>query len=189
MFSIVCGRKSSYFVSLPVCNSKTLAWVFLAWTCLTFWLVLFWLLSYWAIFADPQIFLIRALSFCKTILFRPGFTRISLPFFIPDAEADFILDAIKFVASHGWAFLPLYRYNPSTAEWVHRQHDPSRDRKWLGNVNYLSGKMTWSSTRLRTEMPAPRDFEVRVHGLWVVLCSHQKSKISPSSKTANFCPF
>ncbi|THD27985.1 tRNA 2-thiocytidine biosynthesis protein TtcA [Fasciola hepatica] len=106
---------------------------------------------------------------------RPGFTRVSLPFFTPDAEADFILDAIKFVATHGWAFLPLYSYNPSTAEWVHRQHDPSRDRKWLGNVNYTDGKMTWSSTRLRTEMPAPQDFEACMKAAYEELCRAVKT--------------
>lgn len=50
----------------------------------------------------------------------PGFARLSLPYFMPDEEVTFVLDALCFVATHGWKLLPLYRYDPSTAEWTHR---------------------------------------------------------------------
>ena len=83
-----------------------------------------------------------------------------MPFFITDDEADFILNALKFVAEHGWVFLPLYRYDSTTGEWTHRQHDISRDRKWLGNVDYSEGRMSWSYARMVTQMPAPDSFKV-----------------------------
>ncbi|KAG5449620.1 tRNA-cytidine(32) 2-sulfurtransferase [Clonorchis sinensis] len=101
---------------------------------------------------------------------RPGFTRISVPFFIPDAEVDFILDALKFVANHGWIFLPLYRYISSTGEWSHRQHEISRDRKWLGNVDYSEGKMSWSSARITTEMPVPESYEACLRAAHEEMC-------------------
>ncbi|CAL8095207.1 unnamed protein product [Calicophoron daubneyi] len=91
-------------------------------------------------------------------IIRPGFTRLSFPFFMPEKEMDFVLDAVRFVAAHGWAFVPLYQYNPATGEWKHRQHDPSRDRKWLSNVTYTGGKMSWTSAKIKDDSSAPADF-------------------------------
>jgi hypothetical protein len=38
---------------------------------------------------------------------RPGFTRLNLPFFVTNDEIEYILDAVEFIAAHGWKFLPL----------------------------------------------------------------------------------
>ncbi|KAF7256889.1 hypothetical protein EG68_05595 [Paragonimus skrjabini miyazakii] len=112
----------------------------------------------------------RVLEAPQREVIRPGFVRVSLPFFFTDAEVDFVLDAMKFVATHGWVFLPLYRYNPATGEWIHRQHDPSRDRKWLSNVQYAGGKMSWSSARVTAEMPPPESFEACLKAAYEELC-------------------
>lgn len=55
-------------------------------------------------------------------ILRPGFTRISLPYFISDPDLTFILEAIKLVATEGWKLLPQYVLNPETAEWKHRNN-------------------------------------------------------------------
>ena len=39
----------------------------------------------------------------KLELLRPGFTRVSLPYFATAAEVDFVLHAIRAVADHGCA--------------------------------------------------------------------------------------
>ena len=39
-----------------------------------------------------------------------------------DEDVDFILDAVKMVAEHGWKLLPHYMFNPETGEWRHRNH-------------------------------------------------------------------
>jgi len=41
------------------------------------------------------------------IFFRPGFTRLNLSFFATDDEIEYVLNAVQFVASEGWKFLPL----------------------------------------------------------------------------------
>lgn len=51
---------------------------------------------------------------------RPGFTRISLPYFISDAEVSFVLEAVKMVATEGWKLLPQYVLYPDVGEWKHR---------------------------------------------------------------------
>ena len=37
-----------------------------------------------------------------------------------DIEVDFILDAIDFVAEHGYRFLPLYHFDMNTGVWTHK---------------------------------------------------------------------
>ncbi len=40
---------------------------------------------------------------------KPGWVRVSLPYYASDDEIDFVLRAIEFVADRGEAFLPLYK--------------------------------------------------------------------------------
>lgn len=46
----------------------------------------------------------------KNEVIRPGFTRLSLPYFTSDEKIEYILKAIEFVADYGVLFLPYYRY-------------------------------------------------------------------------------
>lgn len=43
----------------------------------------------------------------KNQLMQPGVTRFNLPYFSSNEEVDYIFDALDFVASNGWKFLPL----------------------------------------------------------------------------------
>lgn len=52
---------------------------------------------------------IEALLLEKHEVLRPGYTRMSFPFFVDQLEVDYVLDAVAFVAEHGWKFLPLYQ--------------------------------------------------------------------------------
>lgn len=51
---------------------------------------------------------------------KPGFTRLSFPYFMDPSEVEYILQAIHFIANDGWKLLPLYKYDVSTAAWTHR---------------------------------------------------------------------
>ena len=53
-------------------------------------------------------------------IFKPGFTRFNLPFFFDELNVDFVLNAVKFVAKHGWKFLPYYDFDIKTGEFNHR---------------------------------------------------------------------
>jgi hypothetical protein len=55
-------------------------------------------------------------------MLRPGFARISLPFFMADDEVAFVMEALKMVATEGWKLLPQYILNPETGEWRHRSN-------------------------------------------------------------------
>jgi hypothetical protein len=41
---------------------------------------------------------------------KPGFVRLGLNYFTSDELFDYTLDAVHFVAAHGWKLLPLYRF-------------------------------------------------------------------------------
>ncbi|XP_060531194.1 uncharacterized protein LOC132704897 isoform X2 [Cylas formicarius] len=81
-------------------------------------------------------------------LLRPGFTRISLPYFINDAELAFIMEAVKMVATEGWKLLPQYVVDLETGEWRHHTNGIHRDRKWLSSIRYVEGKMTMNERRI-----------------------------------------
>ncbi|CAM9366258.1 unnamed protein product [Ascophyllum nodosum] len=53
-------------------------------------------------------------------IIKPGSCRLSLAFFMSDAEVEYILDAILFIADYGSCFLPQYEPNVTTGEWTHK---------------------------------------------------------------------
>ncbi len=50
---------------------------------------------------------------------KPGWVRISLPWYASEEDLDFILTAVEFVATHGMLFVPLYRLNWRDGVWRH----------------------------------------------------------------------
>ena len=54
---------------------------------------------------------------------KPGWCRVGLHWVMDDAEADYVIDAVHFVARHGHRFLALYDFDLCTGAWKHRQID------------------------------------------------------------------
>jgi selenocysteine lyase/cysteine desulfurase len=52
---------------------------------------------------------------------KPGWIRVNFAYFISEAVADYIVDAVRFVAREGDRFLPDYRFDPHSGLWRHRQ--------------------------------------------------------------------
>jgi selenocysteine lyase/cysteine desulfurase len=53
-----------------------------------------------------------------------GFTRIGFNYFISEAVFQYIVAAIHLLAEHAWKLLPLYRFDPATGLWRHRDARP-----------------------------------------------------------------
>jgi selenocysteine lyase/cysteine desulfurase len=51
-----------------------------------------------------------------------GFVRLSFAYFISDEAFEYVLEAIHLLADHAWKLLPLYRFDPATGLWHHREH-------------------------------------------------------------------
>ncbi|XP_062096666.1 uncharacterized protein LOC133802383 [Humulus lupulus] len=51
---------------------------------------------------------------------KPGWTRISFPYYMSNEEFEFILAALEFVATYGQRFLTLYHFDMRTGSWTAR---------------------------------------------------------------------
>ena len=74
----------------------------------------------------------------KDELMRPGATRLSLPSMGTTLEQeDYVVEAIQWVAKHGWKLLHVYRCNHRSGEWRHKSRPGSplgtHDRRWLSH--------------------------------------------------------
>ncbi|KAJ2945237.1 hypothetical protein O0L34_g9308 [Tuta absoluta] len=79
---------------------------------------------------------------------RPGFCRVSLPFFMSDNELAFVMEALKMVATEGWKILPQYVVNPQTGQWRHHASSVMRDKKSLFSLRFHDGKVTSHERRI-----------------------------------------
>ena len=60
-----------------------------------------------------------------------AFTRLSFNYFISEAVFDYIVDAVHLRGRReGWKLLPLYRFDPDSGLWQHRDGRPVRRRAW-----------------------------------------------------------
>lgn len=51
---------------------------------------------------------------------KPGWCRVGLHWVMDDAEADYVIDAVLFVARHGHLFLALYDFDLCSGTWTHK---------------------------------------------------------------------
>ncbi|KAG8181059.1 hypothetical protein JTE90_014772 [Oedothorax gibbosus] len=82
-------------------------------------------------------------------LLSPGFTRLTVPFFMSKSDIEFILESVAQVAEHGWKLLPLYSFNSETGEWKNKSRQGFFGRKWLGSVSYKSGYFAMKEDNIR----------------------------------------
>ena len=52
---------------------------------------------------------------------KPGWCRVGLHWVMDDAEANYVIDAVHFIAKHGRKFLELYDFDLCSGTWSHRQ--------------------------------------------------------------------
>jgi hypothetical protein len=62
----------------------------------------------------------RACILDGTAGIKPGWCRVGFHYVMDDAEADFVIDAIDFVAREGARFLRLYDFEEETGAWSHK---------------------------------------------------------------------
>jgi selenocysteine lyase/cysteine desulfurase len=50
-----------------------------------------------------------------------GFVRVTFNYLISETVFRYLVDAVEFLAEHAWKLLPLYRFDPSSGRWHHRE--------------------------------------------------------------------
>lgn len=89
---------------------------------------------------------------------RPGYVRLTLPFFMSEGEVNFILEALKMVATEGWKLLPQYFVDEMTGEWKHHTNLLQKERKSLNAVRYSDGRMLFSDRRISGAGAFPQNY-------------------------------
>ncbi len=51
---------------------------------------------------------------------KPGWCRVGLHWVMDDTEADYVIEAVRFLARHGHHFLSLYDFDLATGTWAHK---------------------------------------------------------------------
>jgi selenocysteine lyase/cysteine desulfurase len=51
---------------------------------------------------------------------KPGWVRVNFTYFLDEPVADYIIEAVRFIAREGDRFLTDYRFDPPTGLWYHR---------------------------------------------------------------------
>lgn len=77
---------------------------------------------------------------------KPGWIRVNFNYFISEATFEFIIEAVKLVATDGWKLLPFYRFDPPTGIWHHRagRSEPALS---LHDIHYEGGEMKYPDRR------------------------------------------
>ena len=73
---------------------------------------------------------------------KPGWTRVNFNYFMSEEEFDYVIEAIDFVATEGWKFLPLYQFCRDSGMWKHRDWRPTGGMR-LDEVRYVGGTLTY----------------------------------------------
>lgn len=69
---------------------------------------------------------------------KPGWTRVSFPYYMSDDDFEYILKAIEFLAMYGQRFFPLYSFNLINGSWRLKAEKFEALMK-EGNCNFPSG--------------------------------------------------
>ncbi len=95
------------------------------------------------------------LNGCEGI--KPGWVRVNFNYFIADAVAQYVIDAVHLVANKGVSLLPCYRFEPTTGLWKHRSASATSPMS-LFDVSYESGQMRYEPRRIQLSTDSLSDY-------------------------------
>jgi hypothetical protein len=75
-----------------------------------------------------------------------AFVRVGFNYFTSEAAFDYVVQAVHFLADHGWKLLPLYRFDPRNGLWEHAGRPP-RPELGLEDIAYESGRLEFHRPR------------------------------------------
>ncbi len=81
-----------------------------------------------------------------------SFTRVSFNYFLSEAVFRYVVDAVHLLADEGWKLLPLYRFDPETGLWHHRER-PARPSLSLDDVSFAEPGLGLGLGQPRSSQP------------------------------------
>jgi len=97
----------------------------------------------------------EVLAGCEGI--KPGWVRVNFNYFLSEDVFEFLLDAVTFVAEHGWKLLPLYSFDAPTGQWRHTRRAEMPTLR-LSELSYARGKLEYPSHRSTEPASAMRRY-------------------------------
>ena len=83
--------------------------------------------------------------FAGNEVLRMGFSRINVHYFLHEDELEYILEALEFIATYGWMFLPHYEFDQESGSWTNKDAKDIQMQTWLGKIDYSKGYMDYST--------------------------------------------
>jgi len=81
-------------------------------------------------------------------ILKPGWVRVNFNYFITESVFGYIVDAVDWIANHGWRFLSDYAYCDATARWKHRSWSDGYPAS-LDDLGFENGALRYPSHRRR----------------------------------------
>lgn len=75
---------------------------------------------------------------------KPGWVRVNFNYFVSDAVADYLIEAVRLVARDGWRVLGDYRFDPTSGLWRHRAGVVTPPLS-LRDISYAGGRIAMPS--------------------------------------------
>lgn len=72
---------------------------------------------------------------------KPGWVRVNFNYFLDDAVADYIIEAVRLVARDGWRLLGDYEFHADSGLWRHRDGVVAPPTS-LHDITYTDGRVT-----------------------------------------------
>ena len=79
-------------------------------------------------------------------IFKPGYTRLNLPYFYPKFIIEYIIKAIKFICQHAQLFIGLYNYDIKSGKFFYY------DNKKLPEITKISTVFKFENNLEKTEI-------------------------------------
>lgn len=95
---------------------------------------------------------------------KPGWVRVNFNYFISEEVFDFIVNAVEFVADHGWQLIGHYRFEPMSGLWENLAGIPEPPMS-LADVDYSFGEMRYPLTRHSEPESRLRDYLVAAQAI------------------------
>ena len=84
---------------------------------------------------------------------KPGWCRIGLHWVMDDAEANYVIEAVRFIATSGHRFLSLYNFDLCSGTWSHKQtKDDLKKFSLDAALNDVEGEPAVLSLELRKQL-------------------------------------
>jgi hypothetical protein len=116
---------------------------------------------------------------------KPGWVRVNFNYFIDDAVADYIIDAVRLIAEDGWRLLPHYRFDPITGLWRHRK-PVAEPPLSLDDVSYATGAMEYRHRRRFHGNDQLADYLAEAERIMATASTSAPSPLGGPTVTPNF---